>query len=92
MNPRIMAPGQQVQRRCDRCREVARTGTLTAWNACLSDFVVMCKGALAVSGPRVLELATGGQVSPEDLGGRKVHAEEECLALVRRLANGPTKL
>jgi len=57
----------------------------------------MLKGAsMAVSGPRVLELATGEQVSPEDLGGWKVHAEEtgfadavgetedECLDLVRR--------
>src|SRR5688572_5640792 len=70
---------------------------LPTWNACLSDFVVMLAGAsMAVSGPRVLELATGEQVSPEDLGGVKVHAEEtgfadavgdtedECLALVRR--------
>jgi acetyl-CoA carboxylase carboxyltransferase component len=58
----------------------------------------MWKGAsMAVSGPRVLELATGEQVSPGDLGGWRVHAEdtgfadvigeteEECLALVRRL-------
>ncbi|HAM55155.1 MAG TPA: hypothetical protein DCQ64_07010, partial [Candidatus Rokubacteria bacterium] len=55
------------------------------------------KGAsMAVSGPRVLELATGEQVSEEDLGGWQVHAEEtgfadavgedeaECLDLVRR--------
>ncbi|MBI3106543.1 MAG: hypothetical protein HYY95_13410 [Candidatus Rokubacteria bacterium] len=51
---------------------------------------------MAVSGPRVLELATGEQVSEEDLGGWQVHAEEtgfadavgedeaECLDLVRR--------
>jgi methylmalonyl-CoA decarboxylase subunit alpha len=71
---------------------------LPTWNACLSDLVVMWKGAsMAVSGPRVLELATGEHVSPEDLGGWRVHAEEtgfadvgadtedECLALVRRL-------
>jgi len=70
---------------------------LPTWNACLSDVVVMLKGAsMAVSGPRVLELATGEQVSPEDLGGWKVHAEEtgfadavgetedECLDLVTR--------
>lgn len=70
---------------------------LPTWNACLSDFVVMLKGAsMAVSGPRVLELATGEQVSPEDLGGSQVHAEEtgfadavgeteeECLDLVKR--------
>jgi len=70
---------------------------LPTWNACLSDIVVMWTGAsMAVSGPRVLELATGEQVSAEDLGGVKVHAEEtgfadlvgetdeECLALVKR--------
>jgi methylmalonyl-CoA decarboxylase subunit alpha len=70
---------------------------LPTWNACLADLVVMLKGAsMAVSGPRVLELATGEQVSPEDLGGWRVHAEEtgfadavgetedECLGLVRR--------
>jgi acetyl-CoA carboxylase carboxyltransferase component len=69
---------------------------LPTWNACLSDVVVMLKGAsMAVSGPRVLELATGEQVTPEDLGGWRVHAEEtgfadlvgetedECLAHVR---------
>jgi acetyl-CoA carboxylase carboxyltransferase component len=70
---------------------------LPTWNACLSDLVVMAKGAcMAVSGPRVLELATGEQVSLEDLGGWRMHAEEtgfadavgeseeECLDLVRR--------
>ncbi|HYE92463.1 MAG TPA: carboxyl transferase domain-containing protein [Terriglobales bacterium] len=71
---------------------------LPTWNACLADVVVMLKGAsMAVSGPRVLELATGEQVSPEELGGWRVHAEEtgfadlvgeteeECLALVREV-------
>ncbi len=70
---------------------------LPTWNACLSDFVVMLTGAsMAVSGPRVLELATGEHVSPEELGGVKVHAEEtgfadavadtedDCLRLVQR--------
>jgi methylmalonyl-CoA decarboxylase subunit alpha len=51
------------------------------WNACLSDFVVMLTGAsMAVSGPRVLQLATGERVSPEELGGVKVHAEETGFA------------
>ncbi len=71
---------------------------LPTWNACLSDIVVMWTGAsMAVSGPRVLELATGEQVSAEELGGVKVHAEEtgfadlvgdsdeQCLDLVRRV-------
>ncbi len=71
---------------------------LPTWNACLSDWVVMQKGAsMAVSGPRALELATGENVSQEELGGWQVHAEvtgfadavgeteEECLDLVRRV-------
>ncbi len=71
---------------------------LPTWNACLSDLVFMLKGAsMAVSGPRVLELATGEHVSPEELGGVKVHAEETgfadavgetedaCLDLVKRV-------
>jgi acetyl-CoA carboxylase carboxyltransferase component len=58
----------------------------------------MLEGAsMAVSGPRVLELATGEKISPEELGGSKLHAEEtgfadavgategECLALVKRV-------
>lgn len=70
---------------------------LPTWNACLADFVVMLRGAsMAVSGPRVLELATGEHVTPEDLGGVAVHSEEtglvdvvgdtedDCLALIRR--------
>jgi acetyl-CoA carboxylase carboxyltransferase component len=49
---------------------------LPTWNACLSDIVVMWTGAsMAVSGPRVLELATGEKVSAEDLGGVKVHRD-----------------
>lgn len=69
---------------------------LPTWNACLSDVVVMWTGAsMAVSGPRVLELATGERVTPEELGGWQVHAQEtgfadavgetedECLALIR---------
>src|SRR5258705_5783609 len=57
----------------------------------------MREGAsMAVSGPRVLELGTGEKISPEELGGAKVHAEEtgfadvvaktedECFALVKR--------
>src|SRR5216683_1079388 len=43
---------------------------LPTWNACLSDFVVMLEGAsMAVSGPRVLELATGEKISPEESEG-----------------------
>lgn len=47
-----------------------------SWMAALSDFVVQVKGScMAVSGPRVLEMATGERVGIEELGGWKLHAE-----------------
>src|SRR5215468_570425 len=58
---------------------------LPTWNACLSDIVVMWTGAsMAVSGPRVLDLATGEQVSADELGGVNVHAEETGFDLVKQ--------
>jgi len=46
------------------------------WKAVTSDFAVQLKGTcLAVSGPRMLEVATGENVSPEELGGWKLHAK-----------------
>lgn len=67
-----------------------------SWMAAKADFVVMVKGCcMAVSGPRVLEIATGEKVNNEDLGGWKLHAEitgqvdafaeneEHCLQIVR---------
>jgi len=67
-----------------------------SWIAAKSDFVVMVKGTcMAVSGPRVLELAIGEKVTPEELGGWRLHAEttglvdafaeddEHCLQIVR---------
>ena len=46
----------------------------SAWYACLSDFVVMRKGAtLAVASHRVAERAIGRAVSAEELGGWKMH-------------------
>jgi len=69
---------------------------MPTWMACLSDFVVQVKGsAMAVSGPRVLELAISEKITDEELGGWKVHGEitgnadrvaeneEECLAIIR---------
>ncbi|UQA63342.1 acyl-CoA carboxylase subunit beta [Polyangium aurulentum] len=66
------------------------------WSAAFSDFVVQQKGScMAVSGPRVLEIATGEKVTPEELGGWEVHArttgladragdtEEACFAIAR---------
>ena len=47
-----------------------------SWLAALADFVVQVKGScMAVSGPRVLEMATGEKIDNEDLGGWKLHAE-----------------
>ena len=67
-----------------------------SWHAAFSDFVVQLKGScMAVSGPRVLEIATGEKVSNEELGGWQLHAsvtglvdraadtEQECMALIR---------
>ncbi|MHB8084909.1 MAG: acyl-CoA carboxylase subunit beta, partial [Dehalococcoidia bacterium] len=67
-----------------------------SWMAAKADFVVMVKGScMAVSGPRVLEIATGEKVTNEELGGWKLHAEvtgqvdafaeneEDCLRIVR---------
>jgi acetyl-CoA carboxylase carboxyltransferase component len=43
---------------------------------CCSDFRVMRKGAvMAVSSPGLVELATNEKISPEDLGGWRVHSE-----------------
>ena len=52
----------------------------SAWYACLSDFVVMRKGAImAVASPALASLAIGQKVEPEDLGGWKLHSEETGL-------------
>jgi len=68
-----------------------------SWMAAKADFVVMVKGTcMAVSGPRVLEIAIGEKVTPEELGGWELHAEvtgqvdafaeddEHCLRIVRK--------
>lgn len=64
---------------------------------CCSDFRVMRKGAvMAVSSPRLIELATNEKVSAEDLGGWQMHTEttglidlaldtdEECIDAIKR--------
>ncbi|HTY24317.1 MAG TPA: carboxyl transferase domain-containing protein [Desulfomonilaceae bacterium] len=86
-----------------RSREVPFVATIMgecfggpSWLAALADFVVQVKGScMAVSGPRVLEVATSEQVENEDLGGWKLHAEitgqvdrvaedeEDCFRIVR---------
>jgi methylmalonyl-CoA decarboxylase subunit alpha len=86
-----------------RCRQVPFVATIMgecfgapSWLAALADFVVQVKGScMAVSGPRVLEVATSEVVENEDLGGWKLHAEitgqvdrvaedeDGCLRIVR---------
>ncbi|WP_238554286.1 acyl-CoA carboxylase subunit beta [Geomicrobium sp. JCM 19038] len=47
------------------------------WFAVSSDFVSQVKGTcMAVAGPRMLEVATGEQITPEQLGGWEMHATE----------------
>ncbi|MBO9352976.1 methylmalonyl-CoA carboxyltransferase [Bordetella petrii] len=69
----------------------------STWYACLSDFVVMRKGAtMAVASSRVTELAIKQAVDAEELGGWKLHTgttgivdvavdtDEEALEMVKR--------
>ncbi|HUW64015.1 MAG TPA: carboxyl transferase domain-containing protein [Spirochaetia bacterium] len=66
------------------------------WFAVSADFAVQVMGTcMAVSGPRMLEVATGEKVTPEELGGWRVHAEltgqidafaendDHCLAVMK---------
>ncbi len=56
------------------------------WYAMQSDFVVQVEGTcMAVAGPRMLSMATGEQVSPEELGGVQVH--ERLTGQVHRVAH-----
>jgi acetyl-CoA carboxylase carboxyltransferase component len=69
----------------------------STWYACMSDFVVMRKGAImAVASPRVTALAINQPIDAEELGGWRLHAEttglvdvvtdtdEEAIAAVKR--------
>ena len=48
----------------------------STWLMCQADFAVMHKGAtMAVSSPRLVSMALGAKVDPEDLGGWRLHAE-----------------
>jgi len=47
-----------------------------AWHACVSDVAIMQRDAvMAVSSPRLVELATGQRISGTELGGADLHAE-----------------
>ena len=49
----------------------------SSWYAAVSDFVVQTYGScMAVSSPRVIEVATGEKVDYEELGGVKLHATQ----------------
>ena len=69
----------------------------STWYSCLSDFVVMRKGAkMSVASSRVTAVAIGRDIDPEELGGWKLHAtttgmvdavsdnDEQALQLIRR--------
>jgi acetyl-CoA carboxylase carboxyltransferase component len=52
----------------------------STWYAVLSDFCVMRKGAvMAVSSERLVSMAIGEKVDPEQLGGWRLHASETGL-------------
>ncbi|HVT33957.1 MAG TPA: carboxyl transferase domain-containing protein [Nevskiaceae bacterium] len=71
-----------------RCRRVPMVAAIfgecfgsASWYAALADFVVQVKGScMAVSGPRVLEMATGEKSSNDELGGWELHARVTGLA------------
>jgi acetyl-CoA carboxylase carboxyltransferase component len=49
---------------------------LSLWNVCMSDFVVMRKGAtMSVSSPRITSMAIGEEIDAETLGGWRLHTE-----------------
>ena len=48
-----------------------------SWNACQSDFVVMVKGtAMGAAGPKILEAAISEKITPQQLCGWEIHAEQ----------------
>lgn len=52
----------------------------SSWYTSMSDYVVMRKSAvMAVSSPRLTELAISEKVDPQELGGWEVHARESGL-------------
>lgn len=69
------------------------------YSPAITDFIFMVEGTsqMFITGPKVIEAATGERISSEDLGGARVHAgtsgvahftaptEEEVLRQVRRL-------
>lgn len=72
---------------------------VAAYSPALTDFIIMVKGTsqMFITGPSVIKEVTGEDVSMEELGGAKIHAEisgvadvvaandEECLQQIRAL-------
>jgi len=72
---------------------------VASYSPALTDFIIMVQGSsqMFITGPPVIKEVLGEEVSMEELGGAKVHAEvsgvadltvkddEECLSLIRRL-------
>jgi len=72
---------------------------ISVYSPALTDFVYMVDntGHMFITGPRVVKMVTGEDISMEDLGGAKVHAqksgvcdfrcqdERDCLGQIRRL-------
>src|SRR4051794_20061282 len=70
----------------------------TAYIPALADFVPMVKGrgSMALAGPYLVKAVTGGEVSEEELGGRRVHcrksgvadlevgSDEECIEAIKQ--------
>ena len=104
MGARVMVAMAQDLTQYQRLREAPWASCLLGpcygsptWYACMSDFVVMKKGALmAVSSPKVTVIATGEETPEDELGGWQVHAEitglidmvgetdEECMDIARK--------
>jgi len=68
------------------------------WKTALADISIQVKGTcMAVSGPRVIEQATGEKLTPEELGGWQIHArqtglvdlvaenDQHCIELARKV-------
>jgi acetyl-CoA carboxylase carboxyltransferase component len=74
-------------------------GGISVYSPALTDFIYMVDGIshMFITGPDVVRMVTGENISKDDLGGAKVHAqksgvcdfrcasEHECLAEIRRL-------
>jgi acetyl-CoA carboxylase carboxyltransferase component len=72
---------------------------VASYSPALTDFIVMVQGSsqMFITGPPVIKEILGEEVTPEELGGAKIHSEasgvsdltaksdEECLLLIRRL-------